>query len=282
MKGLTDCFTLSNGVKIPCIGYGTWQTPDGEVATCAVKAALAAGYRHIDNAEAYHNAVSVGRAIQESDVPREEIFITSKLMNAVRGYQETKDSFYKTLVDLGVDYLDLYLIHWPNPVKYRDHWKELNAQSWRAIEELYEEGKVRAIGVSNFQPRHFDALLETAKIVPMVNQIKLCPGEVQPAAVEYCRKNNILLEAYSPLGTGKLLGLPEVTALAEKYNKTPAQICIRWSMQCGFLPLPKSVTPQRIEENADVFGFEIAQEDLELLASLDGPCKAFNPDEVNF
>lgn len=283
MKSLTDCFQLHNGVRIPCVGFGTWQTPDGETCISAVKDALAAGYRHIDTAAAYNNEASVGKALRESGVAREDIFITTKLQNTAHGYENTMQAFEQSMRDLGIDYLDLYLIHWPNPIKYRDHWQEANAGTWKAFEELYEAKKVRAIGISNFHPRHVDELMKTAVIPPMVNQIRLCPGDTQDDVVEYCRRNNILLEAYSPLGTGRIFDVPEMKTLADKYGKSIAQICVRWCLQMDFLPLPKSVTTSRIRENTDVFDFELSEDDVRLISGLKG-CVGYaqNPDETTF
>lgn len=280
---LTDTYTLNNGVEIPCIGFGTWQTPDGEVAVASVLKALEAGYRHIDTAQAYKNEESVGLAIKQSGIDRKELFITSKLANPSHGYQETLDAFELSLKKLQTDYLDLFLIHWPNPVYYRDHWQKTNAETWRAFEELYAAGKIRSIGISNFLPHHIDALLETAKVVPMVNQIRLCPGDTQDELTAYCRKKNILLEAYSPLGTGKIFEVEAMQQLAEKYDRTIAQICLRWSLQMGFLPLPKSVTPARIIENTQVFDFELEEKDVELICNLKG-CVGYStdPDTTNW
>lgn len=282
MKKLTDSYELYNGVKIPCIGFGTWQAADGDTALEAVRAALDIGYRHIDTAAAYGNEESVGRAVKSSGLPREELFITSKLWNAVRGYEETVQAFEESLRKLGMDYMDLYLIHWPNPIAFRSQWKEKNAQSWRAMEDLYKAGKIRSIGVSNFMPRHLDALLETAEIVPMVNQLLLCPGELQEETAAYCRKRNILLEAYSPLGTGRVFDIPKMKEIADKYGKSIAQICIRFSLQKGFLPLPKSVTAERIAQNTDVFQFEISQEDMNIISEMEVYSEKRDPDTVNF
>ncbi|GKU24999.1 aldo/keto reductase [Clostridium folliculivorans] len=283
MNSLKDCYKLSNGVEIPCVGLGTWQAENGEIAISSVRDALEAGYRHIDTAAGYKNEESVGIAVKESGIPREEIFITSKLHNNDHGYENTMKAFGETLKKLDTDYLDLYLIHWPNPIKYRDCWEEANAGSWKAFEELYAAGHIRSIGVSNFHPHHIEALLKTATIVPMVNQIRLCPGDTQDELVEYCKAHNILLEAYSPLGTGLIFESKEMQALAEKYGKSIAQICIRWSLQMGFLPLPKSVTKSRIIENGDVFAFELSQEDVKLIADLNGVCGfSKNPDKITF
>ena len=270
MKDQRDTYELANGVKIPCIGFGMWQTPSGDVAVEAVKSAIQAGYRHIDTAQAYGNEESAGQAIKESGVPREELFITTKLWNSSHSYDLTMSSFEESLQKLGLDYVNLYLIHWPNPAPFRDHWEEANAETWKAMEELYEAGKIRAIGISNFRQHHIDALLKTAKIKPMVNQIRLCPGETQDDVVEYSRSQGMLLEAYSPLGTGKIFEVPEMQALAEKYGRSIAQICIRWSLDRGYLPLPKSVTPSRIEENLKVFDFELEEADVQLIAGLKG------------
>ncbi|NCE15322.1 aldo/keto reductase [Enterococcus gallinarum] len=278
-----NSYTLSNNVSIPELGFGTWQTPNGDVAVSAVKKALEVGYRHIDTAQGYKNEDSVGQAIKESGIPREEIFLTTKLWNENHSYDLVLSSFEESLKKLQTDYIDLFLIHWPNPVKFRDNWQSANAETWRAMEELYQTGKIKAIGVSNFLPHHFEELKKTATIFPMVNQIFLAPGELQKEVVSYCQEHNVLLEAYSPLGTGKIFDVPEMQELSDKYGKTIAQIAIRWSLQHGFLPLPKSVTPSRIEENLAVFDFELSDEDMQRIDQLDGVVgKATNPDTTGF
>ncbi len=283
MNHQTDMYTLANGVGIPCIGYGTWQTPDGDVAVRAVADAIEAGYRYIDTAQAYGNEESVGRGIRESGIDRRELFITTKLWNRNHSYELTMRSFEESMNKLGLDYLDLFLIHWPNPIAFRDRWQEANAESWKAMEELYEAGKIRAIGVSNFRPHHLEALLKNAKIAPAVNQIRLCPGETQDETVSWCRERGMVLEAYSPLGVGRIFEVPEMQDLAEKYGRSIAQICIRWSLQRGWLPLPKSVTPSRIRENLRVFDFELSEEDVQLIADLKG-CVGYakDPDQIGF
>ncbi len=287
-KRLTDTYTLSNGNKIPCIGFGTWQSEDGAECYEAVMAALRAGYRHIDTATAYGNEESVGKAVRdflkESGVNRSELFITTKLWNVDHGYEETKKAIDLSLKRLGLEYLDLYLIHWPNPIKYRDCWEQRNADSWKAMEEAYNADKLKAIGVSNFCQRHLEALAKTAKIAPMVNQIKLCPGQSQPELVEYSKKHGMIVEGYSPLGTGGIFDNQEMKKLADKYGKTVAQICIGWSLQMGFLPLPKSVTETRIIENTKIFDFELDAADLCLIANLKDTNirQARNPDEAPF
>lgn len=283
MKNLAETFILNNGVKIPCVGFGTWLAEDGDSCINAVKAALKCGYRHIDTAAGYGNEESVGIAIRESGIPREELFITSKLNNPDHGYEKTKVAFETTMQKLGCDYLDLYLIHWPNPLPYRDCWEETNAGSWKAMEEFYQEGRIKAIGLSNFHPHHMEALRKTATVAPMVNQIRLCPGDINEKIVSYCQEHNILLEAYSPLGHGQIFEVPLMQELAEKYQKSIAQICIRFSLQMGFLPLPKSVTESRIQENVDIFDFSIEDGDMERIKGLEGCCGyARNPDEAPF
>lgn len=213
-----NSYTLSNNVTIPELGFGTWQTPDGDVAVASVKKALEVGYRHIDTAQGYKNEASVGQAIKESGIPREELFLTTKLWNANHSYDLVMSSFEESLEKLQTDYIDLFLIHWPNPVAFRDNWQTANAETWRAFEELYQAGKIKAIGVSNFLPHHFEELKKTATIFPMVNQIFLAPGELQEEVVTYCQEHDVLLEAYSPLGTGKIFDVPEMKALAEKHQ----------------------------------------------------------------
>ena len=282
-KNLQATYTLANAVQIPCIGFGTWQTPDGETAINSVKAALKAGYRHIDTAACYGNEASVGQAIKESGVPREEIFVTSKVWNTERGYEKTLAAFETTMAKLDLDYVDLYLIHWPAAANQFENWKEINAQTWRALEELYIKGKVKAIGVSNFLPHHLEALLEGAKVVPMVNQIEYHPGFMQAESVAFCKAHNILVEAWSPLGTGNVLNNETLIMMAQKYSKTVAQICIRWVLQHGLLPLPKSVTESRIIENTEVFDFEIKDEDMAIIDAIPFCGGAgINPDAINF
>ncbi len=282
MNKLTDCYILSNGINIPCVGFGTWQTPDGEVAVNSVKEAIKVGYRHIDTAAVYGNEVSVGQAIKDSGVDRKELFITSKLWNRDRGYESTFKAFDETLNKLGLDYLDLYLIHWPAVKKQFDNWDEINLDSWRAMIELYKRGKIKAIGVSNFFPHHLESLMNT-EIAPMVNQIEFHPGFMQAETVEFCKKNGVLVEAWSPLGTGRLLSNETLKAIAEKYNKSVAQLCIRWCLQNGTLPLPKSVTPSRIVENTNVFDFDIEAKDMAKINAMEY-CggSGLNPDEIDF
>lgn len=260
MNKISDCYVLYNGVKIPCIGYGTWLTQN-DLASDVVSTAISMGYRHVDTAAFYKNECGVGEGIKASGIDRNDIFVTSKVWNSDRGYDNTMKAFEKTLKDLKLDYLDLYLIHWPaSPSQYEDY-NAINLSTWKAMTELYLAGKIKSIGVSNFMPHHLDALVNS-DIVPMVNQIEFHPGQMQNETLDYCRENNILVEAWGPLGRGKMLDNQMLISFAEKYNKSVAQLCIRWCLQNGVLPLPKSVTPSRIAENADVFDFEISQEDM--------------------
>lgn len=283
MNKLTDTFKLNNEYKIPCVGFGTWQTPNGETALVAVKTAIQNGYRHIDAAAVYGNEVSVGKGIAEAGIARESLFITSKVWNTERGYENTIAAFEKTLSDLKLEYLDLYLIHWPANKKQFNNWKEINNDTWKALEKLYKDGKIKSIGVSNFLTHHLEALLENCEIKPMVNQIEFHPGFMQEETVNYCKKNDILVEAWSPLGTGRMLTNETLQRIALKYNKSAAQLCIRWVLQNGVLPLPKSITSSRIAENTEVFDFEITQEDMNEINVM-GYCggSGLNPDEVDF
>lgn len=281
---LTSTYTLHNGVEIPVVGFGTWQTPDGDVAESSVKAALDAGYRHIDTAEMYGNEKSVGRGIKASGVPRDEIFVTSKLTNTLHSYDDATAGLDQTLKDLQLDHLDLFLIHWPNPAPYRnDDWEKHLQETWRAFEDAYKAGKVRAIGVSNFRKHHLEVLEKTQTIVPMVNQIHLCPGDHDDDLVNYCRDRKILLEAYSPFGTGKIFSDPTLQKLAAETNHSVAQVCLRWSLQREYLPLPKSVHADRIQQNTQIFDFELTDAQMAELDALVGVGGyGNNPDTVPF
>lgn len=264
----TDCFTLANGVKIPCIGYGTWQTPDGETAAACVKAALDAGYRHIDTAFAYGNETGVGEGLRRSGVARQEIFLTSKHWVTERGYEKTVKAVETSLRLLGTDYLDLYLVHWPCVAKLTPEWKEVNADTWRGFERMYKDGKLRAIGVSNFFPNHLEALTDMCEIRPMVNQLEFHPGYTQMDHIRWSQEHGMLAQAWSPLGSGAVLADPTLNAIAAKYGKSVAQLCVRFALQCDVLPLPKSTKPERISANAEVFDFEITAEDMATLMGL--------------
>ncbi len=277
-------YTLSNGVQIPKVGFGTWQIPDGTEVYNSVSHALKVGYTHVDTAQIYRNEEGVGRAIADSELAREKIFLTTKIWNDKHDYELAKASIDESLEKLSVEYVDLLLIHWPNPIALRekDAWKAGNAGAWKAMEEAYKLGKVRAIGVSNFMIHHLEALFETAEIKPHVNQVLLAPGCPQEELVSFCRQHGILLEAYSPLGTGSIFDNPLVQELAQKYGKSIAQIALRWSLQKGFLPLPKSVTPKNIEDNLQIFDFELSTEDIARLDKVEGVSQQKNPDQVGF
>lgn len=281
-KSPSDAFTLNNGSKIPCIGFGTWQTPDGETAVRVVKTALETGYRHIDTAAGYKNEAGVGEGVRASGIDREKIFVTSKVFNTDRGYQTTLNAFRKTMSELKLDYLDLYLIHWPAAANRFPDWEKINLETWRAMTELYKAGEIRAIGVSNFKPHHLKALMET-EVKPMVNQIEFHPGQMQEETVSFCRENNIVVEAWSPLGQGRMLNDPTLAEIAARYGKSTAQLCIRWCLQNNVLPLPKSVTESRIVQNAQVFDFEISEEDMKTINEM--PYiggSGHDPDNISF
>lgn len=263
-----DCFTLSNGVKVPCIGYGTWQTPSGEVTKNCVKNAIAAGYRHIDTAAVYGNEEDVGRGIAESGVQRDKIFLATKHWIMERGYTKTIAAAEESLKRLGTDYIDLYLVHWPCTEKSSPQWEEINAATWRGFEKLYKDGKIRAIGVSNFLPEHISALEKTAGIKPMVNQIECHPGYHQPELVRWSLAHGMAVEGWSPLGSGAVLKSPQLIKTAQKYGKSTAQICVRFCLQLGVIPLPKSTDAGRIAANRDVFDFTLSDEDMTALMTM--------------
>lgn len=273
---LQSTTTLHNGVKMPWLGLGVFKVEDGEEVVSSVKAAIEAGYRSIDTAAIYGNEIGVGKAIAESNVPREELFITTKLWNANQGYDETLAAFDKSMEKLGLDYLDLYLIHWPVPSQGK------YVETWRALEKLYKDGRVRAIGVSNFKIHHLQELIANCEIVPMVNQVEYHPRFNQKELHDFCKTNQIQLEAWSPLMQGGLLNDPILVEIANKYNKSTAQIIIRWDIQTEVVTIPKSTKPHRIAENADIFNFELTHEDMEKINELNTNTRMFaDPDEFN-
>ena len=275
-------FELKNGVRVPNIGYGTWRVPESQACVESVLTAIDCGYRHIDTAYFYKNERSIGEAVKNCGIHREDLFITSKLWNDFHGYESTLKVFEESLRNLDTDYLDLYLIHWPNPVKFRDDWAKSNAETWRAFEKLYRDGRIRAIGISNFLPHHIDELLKTAEIIPMVNQIELQPGLNRNSDCEYNAKLGIQLEAWAPFRIGESLNDPTVCKIAEKHSKTPAQIVLRWFLQKGIIPLPKSVTPERILSNIQVYDFELSDEDMTAINSIEQHPMRHDPDKIDF
>lgn len=277
-------YTLHNDIQIPALGFGTWKLKDGQEAYDAVSFALKEGYTHIDTAQIYGNEASVGRAIKDSCMAREEVFLTTKIWNTHHNYDEAMASFEESLEKLQTEYVDLLLIHWPNPIGVRenDGYIERNRQVWQAMEDLYKEGRVKAIGVSNFREHHLTSLMEVANITPMVNQIKLAPGLTEEKLVAFCRQHDIIPEAYSPLGHGSIFEHEGIQALADKYNTTSAQLALAWSLAKGFLPLPKSATPKNIQSNLDIFEIQLTAEDIELLDKMTGIAEVSDPDTTDF
>ncbi|MET7285369.1 aldo/keto reductase [Streptomyces sp. NPDC005573] len=275
MSSKVPPITLNNGVEMPQLGFGVWQVPDDE-AERAVATALEAGYRSIDTAAIYGNEEGTGKAIAASGLPREDVFVTTKLWNSEHGYDSTLRAFDTSLEKLGLDYLDLYLIHWPLPS--RDNYVD----TYKAFEKLYSDGRVRAIGVSNFHPEHLRRLTSETSVVPAVNQIELHPQLQQRATRAFDAEQGIATEAWSPLGQGKgLLEVPAIVAIARKHDRTPAQVVLRWHVQLGNIVIPKSVTPSRIRENVEVFGFSLDDEDLAAISALDED-RRLGPDPAEF
>ena len=276
---MNKSFILANGTSIPTIGFGTWKSPEGDLTSESVIKAIECGYRIIDGAALYKNEKSVGIGIKNSGIAREELFITSKVWKAERPYDKAIAAFEKTLSDLQLDYLDLYLIHWPASAKNYENWDEVNKETWQALIDLHKKGLIKAIGVSNFRPHHLESLMKM-EIVPMVNQIEFHPGYLQAETVEYCHKNNIVVEGWRPLGAGKLLENEILVEIAKKYNASSAQICIAWSIAHGVLPLPKSVTPSRIKQNLEAAAITLTAEDIALIDTINTCILGDDPDEV--
>ncbi|MBC1422449.1 aldo/keto reductase [Listeria seeligeri] len=270
---LKDIVKLANGVEMPRLGFGVWKVKDGDEAVNSVKWAIEAGYVSIDTAAAYKNEEGVGQAIKESGVKREDLFVTTKLWNAEQGYESTLAAFDESLRKLELDYVDLYLIHWPVKGKFKD--------TWRAFEKLYNDKRVRAIGVCNFHEHHLKELMEDAEIAPMVNQIELHPELTQEPLRNYCAEHNIVVEAWSPLGNGKLLDNEEIKAIAEAHGKSVAQVILRWDLQIGVVTIPKSVHQERIIQNADIFDFELTEDEVAKISALNKD-KRTGPDPDNF
>ncbi|MNW25958.1 Glyoxal reductase [compost metagenome] len=273
MKHLQDTVTLNNGVKMPWFGLGVWKVEDGQEVVDTVKYAIQSGYRSIDTARGYNNEEGVGQGIRESGVPREDLFITTKLFNKDQGYESTLEAFEGSMTRLGLEVLDLYLIHWPVKGKYKD--------TWRAMEKLYKEGRIRAIGVSNFQIHHLQDLMSSSEIVPAVNQVEFHPQLTQVELRRFCKELGIQLEAWSPLGGGALLDNSTLKDIAAKYGKSAAQVILRWDLQHGVITIPKSVHEERIRANADIFDFELTPVDMAQIDALNED-KRTGPDPDNF
>ena len=260
---------------MPWFGLGVFRAEEGNEVETAVKTALEHGYRSIDTAAIYQNERGVGKAIRESGIPREEVFLTSKIWNSDQGYDSTFQAFEESLDKLQTDYLDLYLIHWPKGKR--------SVETWKAMEELYEKKKIRAIGISNFLIHHLREFLPECKVVPSVNQVEFHPELIQPDLLEYCQDNNIQPEAWSPIRKGRVLNIPVLQALAARYGKTPVQIVLRWDIQKGVVTIPKSVTSERIISNADIFDFELSDEDMAKIDRLDKSKRiGAHPDTITF
>lgn len=267
MNSIYDCFRLNNGVMNPCLGFGTYRASDGDDCE-VVKTAIEAGYRYFDTASFYGNERQIGRALAESGIAREEYFLTSKAWRTEMGYGNIRKAFMESLERLQTDYLDLYLIHWPLPEDGFTQWRQLDIESWRALEELYHEGKARAIGVSNFLPYHIENLLENCDVQPAVDQIEFHPGYTQEVTVRYCQEHEILVQAWSPMGRSKVLKEPAILEMAGRYGVTAAQICLRYALQRGIVPLPKSSSMHRMKQNQDIFGFALSEEDMHILGTM--------------
>ncbi len=257
-------FILNNGLQIDKVGFGTYGM--SKIADGVVSKAIESGFRLIDTAKVYKSEKGIGKAIRDVGIDRKELFITSKVWKDDMGYEKAKKAFERSLDNMGLDYLDLYLIHWPKFQNVKN-WNDINLGTWCALTELYNEGKIRAIGVSNFTPAHLKPLMNTA-VKPMVNQIEMHPGFIQSGIVDYCKENNIAVEAWSPLGGGRVLKSERLKEIAAKYNKNVGQLCIRWCIQMGAIPVVRSVNEKRIASNLNVFDFEISSEDMNEINSM--------------
>ncbi|MEA3322438.1 MAG: aldo/keto reductase [Bacillota bacterium] len=273
MKSLASTTTLHNGVEMPWFGLGVFKVEEGQEVESSVKMAIHAGYKSIDTAAIYKNEEGVGKGIRESDIPREELFITTKVWNADQGYESTLKAFDESMEKLGLEYLDLYLVHWPVKGKY--------VETWKALEKLYKDGRVRAIGVSNFQIHHLQDILDVAEVKPMVNQVEYHPKLSQVELLNFCKENGIQMEAWSPLMQGQLLDNDVLKEIAAAHNKSVAQVILRWDLQNGVVTIPKSVKEHRIKENADIFDFELSEDEMQKIHALNED-KRVGPDPDNF
>jgi diketogulonate reductase-like aldo/keto reductase len=264
MKSINDTYTLSNGLEIPCLGFGTYNPTGGDNVEI-ILTAMECGYRYFDTASLYGTERALGEAVKKSGIARGDLFIASKAWIDEMGYEEVKQAFERTLNRLQTDYLDLYLIHWPRSAEDDTDWKGKGRETWRAMEELYEAGKIKGLGLSNFLPHHMDNILQNCKVKPVADQLELHPGYMQQAATAFCAENQVAVQAWSPLGRAKLLEAPLLLKMAAKYGKSPAQICLRYLLQKGMIPLVKATKAERMKQNADVFDFEIEKDDMWML-----------------
>lgn len=273
MSSINDCTLLNNGLKMPWLGFGVFKVKDGPEVEQAVRCALDIGYRSIDTASVYGNERGVGKAIRESGIPREELFLTTKVWNSDQRKRRTLAAFQESLERLETDYLDLYLVHWPVGGDYQETWK--------VMEEIYQSGRAKSIGVSNFLIHHLEDILSDCQVVPSTNQMEFHPYLVQPELLRFCQSHKIQMEAWSPLMQGQIVSVPAIQKIAKTYNKSTAQVALRWNLQHEVVTIPKSVNPSRIKENTQIFDFELSEADMDVLDSLDQG-KHFGPDPDNF
>lgn len=263
-----EYYSLNNGIKIPSLGIGTWQITDRFVMADVLKCAYENGYRLIDTAAAYSNEIAVSKAIATNGISRSELIISDKVWNTSRGFDAVQEACKKSLKKLKTDYLDIYLIHWPASMKLFKDWAQINAETWRGMEQLYKDGYVKTIGVCNFKKHHLIELSKTAQVMPFINQFEIHPGFSQKELIEYCKSQNIIVEASSPLGNGQILENDLICEIAKNKNKTPAQICLRWEIQQGIVAIPKTVKAERIVQNKDIFDFELSEYEMKAIDNI--------------
>lgn len=259
---------LINGVEMPCVGLGTWQITDRIQMARVLEDAYEVGYRLIDTAAAYSNEIAISKAIIKNDIKRDSLLLSDKVWNTSRGFEAVQEACRKSLKKLKTDYFDLYFIHWPASIKLYPNWEEINADTWRGMEQIYKDGLARGIGVCNFKVHHLEALKKTTEIMPMINQVEFHPGFNQEELLAYCEKNDIVVEASSPLGNGQILSNKELKKLAKEKGKTTAQICLRWEYQKGIITIPKSVNSSRIRENMDIFDFKLNEYEMKMIDNI--------------